>query len=86
MIRIHGTAKGKLHTVNHKSQYKGRVNPALPFFTPAANYNNRTDVLHSVLYVLLVFNEEVYIGILKTLYKGAQSLRTGVLRCGFVEI
>lgn len=57
-----------------------------PFFTSAAIYHNRTDVLYSILHALIIFNEEVYIGTLKTLYNGAQSLRTGVLQCDFVEI
>lgn len=84
MRLVHSELILRRYKGSHTTQ--GRVIPALPFFTPAANYNNRTDVLCSALYVLLIFNEEVYIGILKTLYKGAQSLRTGVLRCEFAEI
>ena len=77
----------KMHIVQINAYTKGQSHSGFaPFFTPAAIYHNRTDVLCSVIHTLIISNEEVYIEILKTLYRGAQSLRTGVLRCGFVEI
>ena len=75
-----------LHIANHKSQHRAESIQLCPFFTSAAAYRNRTDVLYSDLHAFISFNEEVYIGTLKTLYNGAQSLRTGVLQCDFVEI
>ena len=58
MRLVHSELILRRYKGSHTTQ--GRVIPALPFFTPAANYNNRTDVLCSALYVLLIFNEEVH--------------------------